>query len=204
MTVSDDKPWVGGLLLAAGGSSRLGRPKQLVEFDGKTLIRRAAEALLDAGCYPVVVVLGAEVERSRQELESLSVEIVENVDWGRGMGSSIGVGIKLTLDIEPFIDAVLISVCDQPFITADELGLFIDLFEKKRPSIIAAEYNGILGVPALFSSFWELADLGGERGAREIIRNSPDALTIPLPAAGIDVDTNDDAAKLLTPHYSSS
>jgi molybdenum cofactor cytidylyltransferase len=182
---------VAGLLLAAGNSSRLGRPKQLVEFEGKKLIRRAAEALVDAGCSPAIVVLGAELESSTKALGSLSVEIVINNDWSQGMGSSIACGIS-ALDTNP--DAVLLSLCDQPYVTAEHLRSFIAAYTLTRANVIAAQYNGVAGVPALFSSkhFPALSQLKGEKGAREIIRNSPDAITIPLPVAAIDVDTIDD------------
>jgi len=80
---------IGGLLLAAGGSSRLGQPKQLLQFEGRSLIRRAAETLVDSGCDPVVVVLGAEIERSAEELSDLTLYICVNKNWNTGMSSSI-------------------------------------------------------------------------------------------------------------------
>lgn len=182
---------VAGLLLAAGGSSRLGRPKQLVELGGRTLIRRAAESLIDAGCSPVFVVLGAEIDGSRKELEGLSVEVVVNSLWESGMGSSIALGVRRLRETVPSADAVLIALCDQPNVTGEKLQPFIEHFAATRRQVVAAEYDGIAGVPALFSSdlFPGLESLKGDKGAREIIRNSPDAMTIPLPEAGIDVDT---------------
>jgi len=192
------KPKIAGLLLAAGGSSRLGRPKQLVEFEGKTLIRRAAETLLDAGCSPVVVVLGAEMEASSHVLDGLDIEILVNAEWECGMGSSIGFGMRTVRSLEPASDAVLISLCDQPFVTAEMLRPFLETFCISRPDVVAAHYHDIAGVPALFSValFPALATLEGDKGAREIIKNSPDALTIPLPEAGIDVDTPSDVEQL--------
>jgi molybdenum cofactor cytidylyltransferase len=193
-TTESSPPKIAGLLLAAGGSSRLGRPKQLVEFEGKTLIRRAAEALIEAGCSPVYVVLGAEIEGSRQDLEGLKVAIVINESWASGMGSSIAVGVKSLMESETPAEAVLISLCDQPLVTADKLRGFLDTFRKTRADVVSAGYNDVAGVPALFSSrsFPDLAALEGEKGAREIIRNSPDAITIPLPEAAIDVDCDKD------------
>ncbi len=197
MTESSE-PKIAGLLLAAGESSRLGRPKQLVEWEGTSLIRRAAEASIGAGCSPVVVVLGAEVERSLQELKGLDAEVVINNDWKAGMGASIGFGIRSIQALLPLPEAVLISLCDQPHVTADQLRPFLDAFREARSDVIAAFYNDVAGVPALFSSklFPDLAALKGEKGAREIIRNSPDATTIPLPEAGIDVDDDQDLDRL--------
>ena len=188
----NSQPRVAGLLLAAGGSSRLGRPKQLVEWQGKTLIRRAAEALIEAGCSPVVVVLGAEVDGSSHAVEGLGVEIVFNEDWESGMGSSVAVGMLSIMSVEP--DAVLINLCDQPHVTGTKLRILLDTFADIRPPLIAAEYDGITGVPALFSKalFPQLLGLSGDKGARELIRNTPDAMTIALPEAAIDVDRKAD------------
>ena len=196
MTESDVK--VAGLLLAAGGSSRLGRPKQLVEFEGKTLIRRAAEALIEAGCSPVYVILGAEIDRSLHQLDGLDVVIVINHSWNVGMGSSISLGVKSLIKTEIPPEAVLISLCDQPLVTAEKLRTLLDTYCETNAGVVAAEYNGVAGVPALFSarSFLDLTAREGEKGAREIIRNSPDAITIPLPEAAIDVDTNSDRTRL--------
>lgn len=192
------KPNVAGLLLAAGGSSRLGRPKQLVGYEGKSLIRRAAEALIDAGCSPVVALLGAEVERSTLELDGLAAEVVVNGAWELGMGSSIACGVGWIVD-NASPEAILITLCDQPLVTPSHLRQFVDEFSKTRVDVIAAHYNEIPGVPALFSAnlFHSLSALKGDKGAREIIRNSPDALTIPLPVAAIDVDRNEDFFSLL-------
>jgi len=185
------KPRVAGLLLAAGGSSRLGRPKQLVEFEGKTLIRRSAESLIGAGCYPVLVVLGSETERSKKELNSLELNTVENQDWESGMSSSIRVGLDRLLTGEPSLDGVLITLCDQPRVTADKLKPFLEKFAAEHASIVAAEYDGVIGVPALFARdmFDALLNLTGDKGARELIRQHEHAASIDLPEAALDVDT---------------
>lgn len=191
------QPIVAGLLLAAGGSKRLGQPKQLLEFEGRTLIRRAAEALIGAGCSPVVVVLGAEVERSQQELGGHDVEIVINDSWESGMGLSIAFGMRSVLAFETLPDAVLISLCDQPLVSAEKLRSFIAAFGRSQADVIAAHYNDVAGVPALFSAhlFRDLAALTGERGARDLIRHSAEAETIPLPEAGFDIDSPADIYK---------
>lgn len=193
MTGSDLK--IAGLLLAAGGSSRLGQPKQLIEFEGKTLIRRAAEALIEAGCSPVVVVLGAEVERSSEQLEGLDVEIIVNDEWKSGMSSSIRCGMKPIGDA----DAVLVTLVDQPFVTGEKLRHLIEAFKSGKPEIVAAEYNGIAGVPAVFAAslFPALTSIEGDKGARGIIRNSSNAITIPLPEATTDIDRTSDLDRLM-------
>src|SRR5438045_3195305 len=87
-------PGIAAVILAAGASSRLGKPKQLLGFRGHSLLRRAAEAALSAGCQPVVVVLGACLEPSVRELAGLPVQVVENREWQEGIGSSVRTGVE--------------------------------------------------------------------------------------------------------------
>lgn len=185
---------IGGLLLAAGGSRRLGRPKQLLEFQGMTLLRRSAEAIVESECSPSVVVLGAEVEGSKSEIEDLEVSLAVNENWAIGMSSSIRVGLEKLFDIEPEIDAVMITLCDQPFVTAEMIMLFIEAFKQKRVAIVAAQYNSVLGVPALFSRemLGPLSEVEGDKGARDLIRQTESTFAIDLPEAAIDIDTIQD------------
>lgn len=189
---------IGGLLLAAGGSSRLGQPKQLLKFKGKTLLRHAAEALASSMCDPVVVVLGAEIERSAAEIEGLGGTTCLNANWRSGMSSSISVGLAKLIEISPDLDAVLISLCDQPFVSAEMLNRFGEKFAATNAAVVAAAYNGVTGVPALFSRelFGELSRLDGDKGARGLIRSRPGVENINLPEAAFDVDTADDAFEL--------
>jgi molybdenum cofactor cytidylyltransferase len=185
---------VGGLLLAAGGSTRFGSPKQLFEFQGKTLLRRAAEAIIGSGCSPIVVVLGANVDGSLDEISDLDVHPVVNSEWQTGMSSSIRAGLDELMNLEPDLDAVLFTLMDQPFITAGHLVQFVERFRNERPPIVASEYDNITGVPALFSRelFDELFKLGGEKGARGLIRNHEPLSTISLEEAAADVDNLSD------------
>lgn len=182
---------IAGLLLAAGGSTRLGQPKQLLEWKGKTLIRRAAEALLGAGCDPVVVVVGSMAESCRLELDGLTLEIVENTEWRSGMSSSIRSGLESLLETDPHLDAVLITLVDQPKITKDQLKSLLDRYGETSAPIVAAEYDGVAGVPALFDRrhFPALSNLTGDKGARDLIRKDAHLVAIPLPEAGVDIDT---------------
>ncbi len=193
MTASKDGN-IGGLLLAAGGSSRLGQPKQLLEFEGKTLLRRATEMLISSVCDPIVVVLGADVSESKAEIAGLPVAICFNENWQSGMSLSIRVGLQRLLTIEPDLAAVMITLCDQPHVTADHVDLFANEFRRSGVSIIAAEYGGMLGVPALFSRamFVEISQLDGDKGARDLIRNSKNLKRIILDEAAFDIDTPED------------
>lgn len=197
---ADKPPKIGAILLAAGGSSRLGRPKQLLEFQGKTLLRHAAETLVKSNCDPIVVVLGAETVGSRAELSGLDVSICINDNWQTGMSSSIRSGISDLLKLEPDLDAVMITLCDQPKVTADKINLFVNAFLDGRGPIVAAQYGETLGVPALFSRdlFAELLELDGDKGARDLIRKGTYVASIDLDEAAFDIDTITDAEGLIT------
>ena len=191
---ADNAGKVGGLLLAAGGSSRMGRPKQLIQFEGKTLIRRATETLVHSTCDPIVVVLGAEIDGATNEIADLPANICINENWQAGMSSSIKTGLKKLLNIEPELTAVVITLCDQPHVTADDIGLLLTEFHKTCSPIVAAKYEGIAGVPALFSKgrFESLQNLKGDRGARDLIRSQNDITTVGLDGAIYDIDTPED------------
>lgn len=186
---------VGIIVLAAGASRRLKTPKQLVRFKGKTLLRRAVETALESNCRPVVVVLGAELEKMKAEIEELDVFIGENPDWPGGLSSSIKCGLENLLKIDPHVSAVILTLADQPLVTAGHLKELARQFEKTRNSIVAAEYRGTRGVPALFARqiFGELLELSGDRGAKMIMEKRREALgTIDVPEAAFDIDTPQD------------
>ena len=183
---------VAGILLAAGGSTRLGSPKQLLVYEGRTLLRRAAETLLAAGCRPVVVVLGAGAGKLTPELAGLDVSTVVNADWERGMGSSIRVGMT-ALSPGPQTDAVLLTLCDQPLIGPSALKHLLDASHDAH-SIAAADYNGTLGVPAVFGReyFAGLVALPDAAGAKSLLqRHAGRAATVPMPEAATDIDTRE-------------
>ena len=110
------------ILLAAGGSQRMGRPKQLLPFEGTTLLRRAAQTALATPCRPIVAVLGAHAVESARELAGLEIHTSENSNWPAGMGSTIKVGLHRATAIDPAIDAVLLMLCDQPLIGPADLA----------------------------------------------------------------------------------
>ena len=195
---------VGGVLLAAGGSTRLGTPKQLLTYRGRTLLRRAAETALAAGCRPVAAVLGSGAERLRAELAGLDVRIVDNPDWTRGMGTSVRLGLAALegpADAEA-LDGVLLTLCDQPLVTAEKLAGMLERFRRLDSpggSIVAAAYNGTVGVPVLFgrTHFEELRVLPADAGAKPILRRHRDrAVPFPLPEAATDIDTPEQYGRL--------
>jgi molybdenum cofactor cytidylyltransferase len=175
------------VVLAAGGSKRLGRAKQLEPIDGVSLVRRATLAALEIG--PTIVVLGAAHEQVGAEIAGLGARIVVNAGWAAGMGGSIALGMTAVGSA----DAVLLTVCDQPRIDGDVLARVVHAFNTSPADIVAASYEGTVGVPAVFSSkhFDELRALEGDRGAKGIIERLG-ALAIECPEAAWDIDEEGD------------
>jgi len=197
----DPVPRIGLVILAAGASTRMGIPKQLLAFRGRSLLRHAAEEALASGCRPVIVVLGAQAERLQEEVSGLPVRVVVNARWAEGMGTSIRAGIEaLTADpgVE-VVEAAVLAVCDQPYFSARIVRELIAAREQTGSAIAAAGYEGARGVPALFSRalFPELLALEGHEGARRVIQAHPDeTLAVPFPEGAIDLDTPEDHARL--------
>jgi molybdenum cofactor cytidylyltransferase len=191
----DAPPRIGLVLLAAGASSRMKEPKQLLAFDGRSMLRRAVETALSSVCSPVVVVLGANYERTRAEIEDLPVAINFNADWAKGLSSSIGTGLKSLLELDRATAGALFALADQPLVGAAHLDRFVEVFTATRSLVVAARYRETTGVPALFAAeiFDELAALSGDRGAKALIEKYRARLaTIDLPEAALDIDTPDD------------
>ena len=190
---------VGLLLLAAGGSSRLGQPKQLLPFRDRTLLRHAAETALHSRCRPIIVVLGAQPDRMRHELAGLEVRAAENPAWEAGMGSSIRCGLTGLETSAPNLAGVVLMLCDQPLITSDALDALVQSHAETGCPLIASEYGGTRGVPAFFSRalFPELRALPDAQGAKPVIaRYAAETIALPLPAGVWDVDTAADYERL--------
>jgi molybdenum cofactor cytidylyltransferase len=197
--VESNSAGVGVVILAAGSSSRMGSPKQVLQFRGTSLLRRAALVALSAKCGPVIVVTGAYAELSRRELNGLDVREVLNTDWETGMASSIRIGIAELVSVDSNADAAILMLCDQPHVDA---GVISDLVAAHRATgkpVVASTYGGSFGVPALFSStlFDELIRLEGKSGAKELIkRHASEAHFLPFQGGEVDVDTPDDFSRL--------
>lgn len=189
---------VGIVMLAAGNSSRMGRPKQLLDFGGMPLIRHTAAAAVASGCSPVLVVAGDAAEEIRDALEGLPVTVVPNVDWPGGMGTSIRAGID-ALAAYP-VDAVILTLGDQPMLTPAIYAERVDAHRRTGKPIVTSEYAGTVGVPVLFSSeyFASLQALAPGQGCKGVIlANAEHALRIPCPEAEADIDTPEDYARVL-------
>jgi molybdenum cofactor cytidylyltransferase len=181
------------IILAAGGSTRLGgEPKQLLIQNGRTLVRQVTEAALSLKAGPVIVVLGGNGDRIRAELTGLPIHTPVNTNWQQGLASSIQIGLN-QLNDEP-VDAFLVVLTDQPYVTAQLLQQLITTQHQAGRGIVACRYgaSGHLGVPALFDIRYqsEFMQLVGDTGARKLIQQyANDCSEVLFPQAAIDLDT---------------
>jgi len=197
----DPQSRTGLVILAAGASTRMGRPKQLLVYRGQTLIRRAVESALTSVCRPIVVVIGAHAELVKNELEHLPVLVADNAEWQKGMSSSIRIGVETLITCGEEMQGAVIMLCDQPFVTAGVVNALVEARRKTGKTIVASAYGKARGVPAFFSRqfFPEITALKANEGARQVIANHPDDVaTIIFAEGAIDVDTPQDYERLET------
>lgn len=190
----------GLILLAAGASTRLGKPKQNLVLEGKTLLQRAIHTALDSVCTPVVVVLRPDSKILLPAETTAAVTIVQNQEWEEGMAASIRCGLAELITLEPRVASCIFIVCDQPFVDAALLNTLVQVKEQDKSGMVASAYKDTLGTPVLFDKLYfpELLSLRGQEGAKKIIlKHRKDVATVPFPAGAIDIDTAADYADLL-------
>lgn len=189
---------VGALLLAAGGSSRLGRPKQLVEFRGEALVRRQARLLAGLGPACVIVVTGAAADAVRAVVEDLPITLVHNPRWERGVGESIAAGIAA---MPERVRAALLLMADQYRVDAGDLSRLVGAWNTDPGAVAIAGWEDRTGPPTVFprSQFERLSRLTGDRGARPVLKKfSGRRIVVPMPNAAFDVDLPGDLEQLET------
>jgi molybdenum cofactor cytidylyltransferase len=189
----------GAVILAAGASTRMGTPKQLLIVDGQPLVVRAVAAALASQVWPVVVVLGAHAEKIRPVLARLPVLIAVNSAWAEGLAASIRVGMATLQQFSRQLDGALFALCDQPAFSGAIVSQLVAAQRAGGRSIVAARYEGREGAPALFlrEHFSALGVLTGDEGARQLLNERPDRVTaVDLPELGVDLDTPADYAAL--------
>jgi molybdenum cofactor cytidylyltransferase len=183
---------ISGLLLAAGGARRFGSQKLLAPLCGTPIVRLAADVLC-AMTDDVVVVVGNDAERVQQALLGSPVQCVLNQDWNTGLASSLCCGVQEVAERGDAVDAVIVTLGDQPGLDPRVIGEVIALWRERRPSIVAVRYQGAQDHPVLFdrSVFPELLLLSGDTGAKPVLQRLPDRVTyLDVPyAAPRDVDT---------------
>jgi molybdenum cofactor cytidylyltransferase len=183
---------IAAIILAAGSGSRMGLTKQLLKIDGESLIRRTAQAAIDARLDPIIVVTGSDAENVGDDLAGLSVTIAQNRNWKNGIGTSIRHGISTLLATNTQIDAATILLCDQARLTSEVLRNLIATFSASHKPIAACEYENTVGPPCCFNreTFAELSQIADTDGAKKVLLKDPSRLTkIPWPAGADDVDT---------------
>ncbi len=190
---------IGVIILAAGDSSRLGTPKQLLTYEGKTLLQHCLQLAFDSVAHPVIVIVGAHADHIKKETEFNPAHVVVNAGWQEGMASSIRCGIKALLEIDPLTEGVVLMLCDQPFVTSALLNDLIAAHQNTGKAIVASSYSGTLGVPAFFHKriFPELLQLKDDSGARRIIQqHAKEVEAVIFPKGNVDIDTSADYQKL--------
>jgi molybdenum cofactor cytidylyltransferase len=192
--------WISGVLLAAGESTRMGRPKQLLPFEGEPLVRRVARQALASRLAELIVVVGHAADAVRQALTDLNVRIVENPRYPLGQSTSVIRGLEA---VDPRADAALFLVADQPFLDAALIDRLIAAYEKTGGPIVLPVFQGRRGSPVLFdrSLFDELRQITGDEGGRQLLQRYPERIVCvelesdrPL----FDVDTPEAYRRLLS------
>lgn len=192
-------PKLAAMILAAGGSSRLGRPKQLLKYAGQTLLARTVATAIESGCAPIVVVLGAQSDLIGPELAKLPVTPVHNTDWQKGIGTSIRRGVGALLDKGSPVDELLILLSDQPLIDAQTIGRLLGAYRASGKPIAASVHADVPGPPVIIAAslFPQLLALRDDQGAKAIWSGHPDlACNVACKEAAFDVDTPADVERL--------
>jgi len=188
---------VSAIILAAGNSSRLGTPKQLILRNGQSLLRRAAETACASRASEVAIVLGFDASRMREELHGLPIRIVENPRWQSGVSTSIIAALEA---LPANCQGAMFMVCDQPGLNTAHLDSLISAFSHTGRSAVASGYANTIGVPALFDRTLlpELLQLTGDRGAKEVLmRHAGELFIVSWPGGALDIDSEADLSLLL-------
>jgi molybdenum cofactor cytidylyltransferase len=191
---------VAAVIVAAGSSSRLGQPKQLLLIEGEPMLQRVISFAREARASPIVVVLGAHRELIEKRVDFLDTSIVVNEEWQEGLASSIRAGVIAIQRDAPQYSGLLLLTCDQPRVSTEHLRALIDTFiAQPKDTAVASKYVGTRGIPAIFprSAAENLCALQGDKGARFLLAQSPwPVIEIPLQGGEIDIDRPEDLARL--------
>ncbi len=183
--------------MAAGGSSRLGRPKQLLPYKDSTLLRHLTQQAVASDATHVRVLVGAERALLADHLHDLGVTIVENEHWTAGLSASIKAGLDT---VPQSADGVILMLCDMPSVTTAHLNALIRTQQERSKGIVASRYQRTPGVPALFVRryFGDLQNLRGDGGAKVVLLlRAEDVALVDLPGGEIDIDTEEDVTRYL-------
>jgi molybdenum cofactor cytidylyltransferase len=165
----------------------MGRPKQLLDFNGTPLVTHVTREALRAEIGTVLVVVGGEAEAVRHTIEGLPIRIIENKRWSDGMASSIKAAVLECLDYE----SILLTLCDTPYVTAEHLREVATALDDPAVDAVGTAYENVVGVPAAFrrAQFKLLLELLGDQGARELLRSSDlNIASVRFERAALDFD----------------
>jgi CTP:molybdopterin cytidylyltransferase MocA len=187
------------VILAAGGSRRLGRPKQLLSVLGEPLLRRVVRMAVDVDPDHLIVVLGSSAYDCVPVIKDCGVDIVVNPFWESGLAGSIRLGVERAE--EQGASSVLFLLADQPWLNSEVIGRFLERINGQTDAIISARYDGILGAPMMFGSDWfpQLKNLEGDQGARNLVAKEGGRVeVIDWSEGALDLDTPEDLDTLMT------
>ncbi|HKI05832.1 MAG TPA: nucleotidyltransferase family protein [Thermoanaerobaculia bacterium] len=194
---SDREGPVAGILLAAGTSSRMGKNKMLFELNGESVLRGAVRRALAGGLSPLVVVLGHEQDRARQELDGLPCQVVVNPDYEQGINSSLKMGVSA---VPGEARAALVMLADMPYVSPEMLASLIARYRSSEAPLVISDYEGVNAPPMLYdrSLFDELLSMTGEGCGRQVVkRHREEAEVLPWPASALaDIDLPEDYARV--------
>lgn len=185
----------GTVILAAGSSTRLGISKQLLSYNGKTLLQHAIDEAVKAGADPIVVVLGFKAEEISDTINRNNIGLFINTNWQEGMASGISGGVSKAISLDKNLERLIIAVCDQPFVSAALFNELNKIQQESQKPIVASAYADTIGTPVLFTKkyFPRLQELTGEEGAKKIVKaNMDDVAAVEFSPGEIDIDTVDD------------
>lgn len=182
------------VVLAAGGSTRLGRPKQLLTRDGETLVHRAARLALESGASRVLVVVGAYADDVAAAVRDLPVECVVNGRWSEGLAGSVRITAE---SLATHAHATLLLTCDQPALEVDHLQSLLDASRRAPSGSAATRFGDRVGIPAVVAPTLMRAALAvqGDCGLRDVLNaEGAGVIACDAPDLGLDIDTPDDVA----------
>lgn len=187
------------VILAAGKSARLGRPKQLVEYGNSNLLQHTIDVASSSTATEVFVILGSEFEKIKSNIHLERINILLNSKWEEGLSTSIQCGVKEIMVNWPSLDHILFMVSDQPYVNVKLVEDILFTCETSQLPIVASRYNDTYGIPALFhkSLFTELLELTGDVGAGKLIRKHiQQTAFVDFAKGGMDIDTREDLEKI--------
>lgn len=179
------------IVLAAGESSRMRQPKQLLPWGDTTLLGHAIKVAQDSVAQDVYVVLGAHAQTIQEQLDLSHIKCILNNDWKKGLGTSIACAVQHLAHAQKAYDGLLFMLGDQPLIDTQVLNTMIRTFSEGEKGMVATKYPQGNGTPVLFCKkyFGALMELNGDKGAKEIIANNDDVIALALDGKVTDLDT---------------